>query len=155
MNYPLSRIPPLMRLLLKSKIEDCPDPTLKGKCWVWMGTLDNDGYGRITIFHKKYRCHRLAYTELRGPILPHLEIDHLCSNRACFNPNHLEQTTHQINCSRGKLGINNYTKTKCVNGHLFDEGNTAYHKSHGRIIRTCKICKRESSKRYYYKHKSL
>lgn len=77
-------------------------------CWVWKGGLDRYGYGR---FHasidgrRRYlSAHRAAWLALRGPIPYPLMPDHLCRNRACINPDHMEIVTNSINALRGDTG---------------------------------------------------
>lgn len=69
-------------------------------CWVFTGALRN-GYGALGIEGKTIYAHRYAYERLVGPIPAGLVIDHLCRNRACVNPEHLEVVTQQVNCLRG------------------------------------------------------
>ena len=65
----------------------------------------SSGYGIVTICGKKYYTHRVAYEELVGPIPDGLVLDHLCRNRRCCNPEHLEPVTDGENTRRG-----NHTK---------------------------------------------
>lgn len=69
-------------------------------CWEWRGQRSTTGYGRICFGQWRY-AHRLAYEYFIGPIAPGLELDHLCRNPLCANPNHLEPVTHKINMERG------------------------------------------------------
>ena len=67
------------------------------KCHTWVGALDRDGYGKFWVDGHYVAAHRFAYERRVGPIPEGLEIDHLCMNRACVRPQHLEPVTHQEN----------------------------------------------------------
>jgi hypothetical protein len=82
-------------------------------CWLWTGLKSASGYGH---FHKRgqavsVRAHRLAYALVCGPAPAHLDLDHLCRNRACVNPSHLEPVPHVVNVRRG-LMVNNKHSAK-------------------------------------------
>ena len=79
-------------------------------CWIWTGTLDRDGYGTFRPRPEPDRrlyfaAHRLAFHLLRGPIPDGLTIDHLCLNKACVNPDHLEPVSNAENIRRGRPRI--------------------------------------------------
>jgi hypothetical protein len=74
-------------------------------CWLWRWSTNNKGYGRIRVDGAEWLAHRYVYTRQRGPIPPELELDHLCSNRRCVNPDHLEAVPHRVNCRRGRRAI--------------------------------------------------
>lgn len=75
-----------------------------GVCWWWTGNLDGKGYGRVTIDKEQKRAHRWVWEHLVGPIPDGLEMDHLCRNILCVNPDHLEPVTKSENQVRGKAG---------------------------------------------------
>ncbi len=110
-------------------------------CHEWIAVKNNEGYGQFSINGKMVLSHRFAYQLYKGQIPKHLQLDHLCHNRVCVNPNHLEAVTQQANIKRGLLGkIIHYNtkKTHCKRGHEFNKENTYIHKN----TRYCITCKR-------------
>jgi len=94
-------------------------------CWLWAASINNNGYGEFWAGDKYVKAHRWAYEYLIGPIPAGLTIDHLCRNRACVNPAHLEPVTLRINLLRGNtFQARNAAKTHCESGHSFDLFNT-------------------------------
>lgn len=129
-----------LRALVWRQVETGPET----KCWPWLGPVGEDGYGRVYVGGGRSRgVHRVAYELKIGPIPEGLVIDHLCRNRACCNPAHLEPVTNRENILRG-IGVSaiNARRIVCVNGHPFDEENT-YNPPRGG--RDCKTCKSEAA----------
>lgn len=105
------------------------------ECKLWTGRLNSDGYGRSG--HSF--VHRRAYEQTHGPIPEGLEIDHLCGNRACFEPSHLEAVTRRENIMRSSnFAAINARKTHCDNGHEFTDKNT-YRWGGWRYCRACNL----------------
>lgn len=107
-------------------------------CWQWRGYCHPTGYGRFSRGKKEYwQAHRFSYELLIGPIPEGLTLDHLCRNRGCVNPAHLEAVTIQVNLARGTSpSALNARKTHCKFGHEFTPENTAT-TPQGRACRTC------------------
>ena len=92
-------------------------------CWQWIGTRSRTSYGRFTLSGRVLSAHRFSYEHFRAPIPTGLEIDHLCRNRACVNPDHLEPVTHRTNVLRSpenpiSIGANRAT---CPEGHALPD----------------------------------
>lgn len=109
-----------------------------GDCWVWTAARYHDGYGQFD----RFRAHRWAYERLVGPIPDGLQLDHLCRNRACVNPDHLEPVTNDENMARSP--IHNRAKTHCKRGHAFTPENTYLLPRDGG--RKCRACARTSDR---------
>lgn len=119
-----------------------------GDCWEWTGNHVNNGYGITTYQGRTYLAHRLVWEALVGPIPDSLEVDHLCLNRGCCNPDHLELVTHAENMRRSQASVaaQNRRKTHCARGHPFSGDNLYINPGTGQ--RHCRICTNESVKRF-------
>lgn len=122
------------------------------RCWIWTKPQDKEGYGYLKWQGRTRRSHRIIYDFLRGGLNDDLVIDHLCRNRLCQNPWHMEQVTNKENVLRGEgLAAVNARKTHCKNGHEFSPDNL-YLTPRGR--RDCRICRRAAYKRWWLKTKN-
>lgn len=132
----------------RTKQVPCKRPDLvKGDCWQWLLSINNYGYGH-SVWHRTHiGSHRLSYFAHTGAIPIGMDIDHLCRNRACCNPKHLEPVTRKINLLRGEtIPAANSKKAKCPAGHLYSEFGRIYSGS-----RSCRECLRIKASEYYYR----
>lgn len=107
-------------------------------CIEWRGSLNAKGYGKAVYRGQQVMVHRIAYIVHVGEIPPGLEIHHLCRNRCCINPVHLEPVTHLENIRR-------IPRTECRQGHPFTPENTINRPDGGR---KCRACHKERETRY-------
>lgn len=124
-----------------SKVGICFDD--KEKCWEWLASLDKDGYGQFRHGKRMVKAHRMSYELFVGAIPMGMEIDHLCQNKKCVKPSHLQAVDHRTNMARSRSfsGVNS-RKTHCVNGHEFSEDNTYLWNG----WRSCKQCGKNRDK---------
>lgn len=130
--------PVIDRLMAKVKKDE-------NGCWVFQGARSKAGYGYIGMGGKAdgtAPTHRVTYLHFKGPIPESLVLDHLCRNRACCNPEHLEPVTRKENTRRGLRGPGWGERdiTHCKRGHEFTPENT-YRSKVGRVCRACKLAR--------------
>ena len=110
-------------------------------CWLWTSWVDRHGYGRLKKDGRMKLAHRASYEMTKGEIPAGLEIDHLCRNPSCVNPDHLEAVTRHENILRSDAGAHlaqaNLAKTHCPKGHPYSGENLARSSKGYRLCREC------------------
>ena len=121
---------PILESRFWDKVDKHPGP-----CWVWNAAKNQNGYGLFGLGDGRVgKAHRFAYETLIGKIPTGLVLDHLCRNRACVNPAHLEAVTYQVNNARKAV-------SHCIRGHEFTDENTAIlERPEGGTKRACRAC---------------
>ncbi len=155
------RLDPVDNWLSKTDIQGDDD------CWEWQAGKDRDGYGKFAVGHggndqTHTRAHRFAYEIFVGPIPDGFAVCHSCDNPSCVNPAHLWVGTPRANNDdkvakdrHAKLWgtpLNRARQTHCKRGHLLAGDNLRVDTKRGH--RSCKICGREASRRYYRKKRN-
>lgn len=110
------------------------DRSNEGGCWIWTGKSTR-GYGFIRVGQSSSPAHRVAYRLLVGPIPDGHQLDHLCRNKGCVNPAHLEPVTAQENVRREREA-----RGHCPKGHPYD----AEHTSVWGGRRYCRVCRNDA-----------
>lgn len=142
-----------MGRIIKTHIKRFWDKVDKsGSCWEWVGAKTSSGYGNVIWFGKNAVAHRVSYQIIKGDIPDGFDLDHLCRNRACVNPEHLEPVSRRENLLRGNTIPSKHSqKTHCPQGHEYTPENTyIYKKTNSRY---CKTCRAKYSNRSYYRRK--
>ena len=121
----------------------------RGPCWEWTAAK-TDGYGVVQFQGRVQRAHRVVWACLVGPLADELELDHLCRNRGCSNPGHLEPVPGVVNNARGESPSARHARqTHCLRGHAFTPENT-YLRARGRKTeRFCRACCRLRDQQRY------
>lgn len=120
-------------------------------CWEWTGGLDPNGYGKWSWQGKTIATHRLSYWVHAGPIPEGAVLDHLCRNRKCCNPEHLQPISIAENTLRGESdAAKNKYKQTCGKGHPL-VGENLYVRPDTQA-RMCRTCMRQATQRYHHRH---
>lgn len=118
---------------------------LAHECWNWKAFVHPAGYGYFQMGRGRTAyAHRVSYLFYVGPVPDGMTLDHLCRNRACVNPTHLEVVSNKVNALRGdSFSAENARKTHCKAGHpLSGENLYLKHRPNGTVSRICLTCRR-------------
>jgi hypothetical protein len=124
-----------------------PKVDFSGICWEWVASIGTSGYGQFKLNGNMVGAHRVAYQILVGEIPDGLHLDHLCRNRRCVNPDHLDPVTPPENARRAGMvkgmsavaGRMHAAKTHCPSGHEYSDTNTRVNRRGRRVCRTCSL----------------
>ena len=134
-----------MTMRFWSKVEKDP-----GGCWNWTASKYRNGYGSFWDGTRGVKAHRFSWEQINGVVHEGFELDHLCRNKECVNPQHLEAVTHRENIMRGDgpelLRQYYLSRTHCPLGHPYDNENTYIKPSNGG--RQCRVCREISRKKW-------
>ena len=97
-----------------------------GGCWNWKGSIAMNGYGKLKFGKKYWSAHRLSYFLTHGKLTEGLTIDHLCHNKRCVNPDHLEEVPFKINAQRRSTSILDQKKVSEIK-KLYKTGRSQYY----------------------------
>lgn len=116
-----------------------------GDCWDWQGSHTAGGYPKFMVNGRYTYVYRFVYELLRDEIPANLTIDHLCRNKSCCNPWHLEPVTNRVNVQRGR--VHDPVLTHCKRGHEFTPANTYIARNpYGRVCRACRAAAARAKK---------
>lgn len=119
-------------------------------CWEWIGPIGGRGYGILTINGRQLKAHRVSFEVSVVPVPAGLHLHHLCGNRRCVRPSHLQIITPADHVLiGGSFSAQNARKTHCYRGHPLSGPNLRIGPKGQRI---CRVCRTESSRRYEQAH---
>lgn len=140
---------PIARFFAKVNKNGPLSPRVAGRCWEWLGTRNTarGGYGQVRMNKRLHAAHRFSY-EITGRTIPDgFDLDHLCRNPPCVNPDHLQPVTRQVNLLRGETTTAaNAAVTECPAGHAYDQENTYINKAGQRICRRCAYLRNKAAR---------
>lgn len=119
----------------------------KTSCWAWRGATNAKGYAVFSRTEGSNFAHRAIHEHFGGSVPEGFTIDHLCRDRGCVNPFHLEAVPHRVNVLRGEtLAAANAAKTHCPAGHEYNEQNSVRYNGNGG--RQCLLCRKRNMAAY-------
>lgn len=122
-------------------------------CHNWPGAMDGNGYGNLNRNGRVTKAYRWYWIQRHGEIPKGLQLDHICRNRRCCNPDHLELVTPAENTRRGMApNIIAHRENRCRRGHDFTPENSI-HRADG--TRTCRTCENAAQMRRYTQRKAV
>lgn len=148
----VTEIPHEQSVVIASRLAARCTEDAESGCWVWTGSLDRSGYGKIKINRVVTGTHRAAWLSYRGSLPDGLVIDHLCRTRACANPWHMEPVTVRVNTDRAVFGTSTGKPpgrpkgTRCSKGHPYAEHGTERKRSGGGMAQICLTCERSRAR---------
>lgn len=124
-------------------------------CWLWIGPVQKNGYGKFSEGKTTLLAHRVVYEREVGHIHRDLVVDHVCNERLCVNPAHLQIIPQRANVMRGAgVAAQNARKTHCKNGHPLSGANLVLiRQKNGRNERRCRTCEQEKSRQWDAAHR--
>jgi hypothetical protein len=129
-----------MRKDIRERLQRLSAPDIQSGCWNWRRAVGSSGYPHIKVGGRERSAARVSFEAFCGPMPDGYEPDHLCRNRRCINPGHIEAVTRAENIRRREL--HRAHPGLCKNGHLLTAART---RAEGG--RYCRICVRDSKRR--------
>lgn len=121
---------------LRAFMRNVEKPAGEDGCWLWRGATNAKGYGVCAMSDG---AHRVAYEWMVGPIADGMEVDHLCRNKQCVNPHHLEPVTSSENVRRAKEHGPFALRRYCRRGHALTDKSSWVSPSRGSVM--CRACR--------------
>lgn len=121
---------------------------LPSGCWYWTGCKDAAGYGNLAFSRISTKAHRFSFQYIGGrDIREDQEIHHICENKSCVNPEHLQAVTRKEHVDI--TAVPRRSRTYCKHGHEFTEANTYYQKKKNWTFRRCRACNAIACQKYH------